>query len=196
MLTPKRANQATARRGRRRRSPCAHRQVSQRKQGARHRRRRHAVLPADAVTAVDRARAAASDGVTDSTDTAEFFCVEVKKLARSLAPIANHGRRRLERLQAIEAQPPQDTGAAFNQGFRREPWRGKWPVADSAAARDMLETPPLGQGDCELRPSPRKPATFPSRCAIPASRACPSLAARITSSLVVSTTRRGSFCNR
>ncbi len=66
------------------------------------------ILPADA-SSVALAGAVAGDAVARSVEAAELLDVDVDELAGVLAFVAPYRLGRFERLEAVEAEPPQDT---------------------------------------------------------------------------------------
>src|SRR6516164_2120620 len=65
-------------------------------------------LPTDAVMAIDRARPTPGDAVTNALDPPEFLDVQMQQFA-GMSPLIAHDRDgRIERPQAIEAEPTQD----------------------------------------------------------------------------------------
>ena len=63
-------------------------------------------LPTDAAMAIDRARLAPGDAVTNALDPD----VQMQQFAGTRPLIAHDRDRRIERLQAIKAEPAQDLG--------------------------------------------------------------------------------------
>ena len=64
-------------------------------------------LPTDAEVTIDCARLTPGDAVTNAPDPAEFLDVQMQQFARTRSLIAHDRDRRIERLQAIEAEPAQ-----------------------------------------------------------------------------------------
>src|SRR5215831_12678646 len=84
-------------------------------------------LPTDAVIAIDRARLTPGDAVTNAPDPAEFLDVQMQQFARTRSLIAHDRDRRIERLQAIEAEPTQDLGhrREWQARLARNRWRAE-----------------------------------------------------------------------
>src|SRR5215469_919481 len=65
-------------------------------------------LPTDPVMPIDRAGAAPGDAMADARDPPELLRVEVQQLARARPLVAQDWHWRVDRLEAIEAEPAQD----------------------------------------------------------------------------------------
>src|SRR5215208_4159983 len=90
-------------------------------------------LPADAAAFV-RGSAVAGDAMTNAFEAAELFDVDMDQFAGALALVAANRLDRIERLDTIEAEAPED---AADGRWRDADFRSDLPASPALAAQDF-----------------------------------------------------------